>query len=63
MSPSRQSILWSFKFIWTSFIEKEIVEDDKIQQVGVLAIIRDLKVVGKIWTQEEIHTEVVCGKF
>ena len=36
---------------------------DKIQQVGVLAIIRDLKVVGKIWTQEEIHTEVVCVKF
>lgn len=35
----------------------------KTQQVGVLAIIRDLEVVGKIWTQEEIHAEVVCGKF
>ena len=35
---------------------------DKIQQVGVLAIIRDLKIVGKIWTQEEIHTEVVWWK-
>lgn len=35
----------------------------KTQQVGVLAIIRDLEVVGKIWTQEESHGEVVCGKF